>query len=563
MQSNPYDLRIQFDQRVPMRDGITLSADIYFSATGSQQGKHPVILLRTPYLKTDINLDMAKYFVRRGYFVVAMDVRGRGDSDGEFVPYFNEGRDGYDSIEWCASQSWCDGNVGTWGASYGGRCQWLAALEQPPHLRAMVVMVTPSDPFVETPTGTPSPMHLCWLHLVSGRVPQSVESIDWFHVYEHLPLLTMDESVGHPIPKWRTEFVHTQLDDYWLPLCYQTHFDRLTVPTFHISGWYDDEQIGTPLNYIGMTTQAATPAARASQRLLMGPWSHAVNRSMTLGTIDFGSHALIDLYSEQTRWYDRWLKHSEQPPEAREAPVRLFIMGTNEWRDEREWPLARTQWTPFYLHSSGHANSRAGDGSLSTEKPAPGGIFDVYDSYEYDPAQPFPFITDATSAQIGGPDDYAVVQLREDVLVYTTTPCLENVEVTGPIRLDLYAASSAPDTDFMAMLLDVWPNGFRQRLCDGMVRARFREGMAHPSFIEPNKIYHYSIDCWNTSQVFKTGHRICLQLSSSAFPKYDRNQNIVAPLGQSSDFVVAHQRIYHDRDHPSALVLPIIPASRA
>jgi uncharacterized protein len=564
MQSNPYDLRIQFDQRVPMRDGITLSADIYFSVTNSQQGKHPAILLRTPYLKTDINLDMAKYFVKSGYFVVAMDVRGRGDSDGEFVPYFNEGKDGYDAIEWCAAQPWCDGNVGTWGASYSGRCQWLAALEQPPHLHAMVVMVPPSDPFVETPTGTPSPMHLCWLHLVSGRVPQSIDPIDWFRVYEHLPLLTMDESVGHPIPIWRKELEHTQLDDYWLPLCYQTHFDHLTVPTFHISGWYDDEQVGTPLNYVGMTTQAPTPEARASQRLLMGPWPHSVNRftspgSTKFGDVDFGPQALIDLYGEQVRWYDRWLRQREQPPE---APVRLFVMGTNEWRDEQEWPLARTQWTAFYLHSGGHANSRTGDGWLSVETTPAQETFS-YDAYDYDPALPFPFITDATSTQIGGPDDYAILQQREDVLVYVTSPLSEDVEVTGPIQLDLYAASSAPDTDFMAMLLDVWPDGFCQRLCDGMVRARFRKGMTHPSLIEPGQVYHYAIDCWNTSQVFKVGHRICLQLSSSAFPKYDRNQNIAAPLGQLADIVVAHQRIYHDHVHPSALVLPIIPASPA
>ncbi|HXX77946.1 MAG TPA: CocE/NonD family hydrolase, partial [Ktedonobacteraceae bacterium] len=214
----------------------------------------------------------AKYFAERGYVFVAMDVRGRGDSDGTFVPYLNEGQDGYDAIEWCASQDWSDGNVGTIGSSYPGCVQWLAALHKPAHLKAMVVRVTPSDPFVETPTGLPSPMTLCWLHFVSGHMNQLMEAVDWENVYEHLPLITMDERAGRRNANWRANVEHPQLDDYWELLCYQNKFDQIDVPVLHISGWYDDEQIGTPLNYIGMTARGATPAARDSQRLLMGPW---------------------------------------------------------------------------------------------------------------------------------------------------------------------------------------------------------------------------------------------------------------------------------------------------
>ncbi|GHO85290.1 CocE/NonD family hydrolase [Dictyobacter formicarum] len=549
----PRELQIQFDQRVPMRDGITLSADIYMPVGTLQKiGQRPVILSRTPYMKAEISLETAKYFVRNGYIFVAMDVRGRGDSDGDFVPYFNEGRDGYDAVEWCASQPWSDGNVGTIGASYGGRIQWLTAIERPPHLKAMVVLVPPSDPFVETPTGTQSPMHLCWLHLVSGRALQSMERVAWEQVYQHLPLLTMDESVGRSIPSWRTGMQHTQLDDYWEPLCYQQKFERIDMPVLHISGWYDDEQIGTPLNYIGMTTQGATAEARANQRLLMGPWGHNVNAESRIGDVDFGPQAIIDLRAEQLHWYDRYLKGL---PAKWEAPVRIFVMGNNEWRDEQEWPLARTQWTPYYLHSQGRANSRFGNGSLSPSKPAT----EPADTYLYDPANAVPFITEATSSQIGGPDDYSSLQRRDDMLVYVSEPLQEDVEVTGPIKVDLYASSSAPDTDFMVMLIDVWPNGFRQRLCDSMVRARFRNGMDKPELIKPEEIYHYSIDCWNVSQVFKVGHRICVQVTSSAFPKYDRNQNTGAPLGMTSELAVAEQRIYHDAEHPSAVVLPIIP----
>jgi uncharacterized protein len=551
---DPRKIRILFNQRVPMRDGTMLSADIYLPA--GEITPRPVILTRTPYLKADmVVVARAQQFVKRGYVYVAMDVRGRGDSDGgPFNPYFTEGPDGYDSIEWCAVQPWSDGNIGTYGGSYLGCIQWLAALEQPPHLRSMVVLVPPSDPFVETPTGVPSPIHLCWLHYVSGRVTQPMDAFDWEKVYSHLPLLTMDEQIGRIDERWRAEFEHPQLDEFWQPLCYQQRFGELSVPTLHISGWYDDEQVGTPLNFIGMTTRGATAEARSSQRLLMGPWGHNVNTSTKVSEIDFGPQSLIPIYDEVARWYDRWLRN--YPEGRQDAPVRIFIMGENAWRDEQEWPLARAQWTPFFLQSGGSANSRFGNGRLSTILPAAN---EPSDEYTYNPANPTPFLTEPTSSQIGEADDYTAVQRRDDVLVYQTEPLEKDTEVTGPVRVDLYASSSALDTDFMAMLIDVWPNGYRQRLCDGMVRARFREGMDQPSLIEPGQIYHYSIDCWNTAQVFQAGHRICLQISSSAFPKFDRNLNTGAALGLTSEFVTADQRIYHDAEHPSAIVLPIVP----
>jgi putative CocE/NonD family hydrolase len=551
-------MRIAFDQRVPMRDGITLSADIYFPDNPEKAvAKWPTILTRTPYVKAVASaIDMAKYYTRHGYVFVAIDVRGRGDSEGTFTPYRHDGQDGYDSIEWIAAQAWSDGNVGTIGSSYPGRIQWLASLERPPHLRAMVVRVTPSDPFVETPTGLPSPMHLCWLHLTSGRVNQIMEAVNWEEVYDHLPLESMDERAGRPNRHWRDDLSHPQLDEYWEPLRYQNKFDQIDVPVLHVSGWYDDEQIGTPLNYIGMTTHGATPFARANQRLLMGPWGHAVNTTSKLGEVDFGPQALINLRDVERRWFDRYLKGKGNDTTEQDAPVRLFIMGENAWRDEQEWPLARTQWTPYYLHSAGRANSRYGDGSLSTATPASD---ETPDNYRYDPSRPVPFVTAPTSSQVGGPDDYAAIERRDDVLVYVTEPLAADLEVTGPLRVELYAASSAPDTDFMAKLVDIWPSGFTQRIADGMVRARFRDGMDRPSLIEPGKIYCYTIDCWNTAQVFKAGHRIGLEISSSAFPKYDRNLNTGAPLGKTSEMAVAEQTIYHDAEHPSAIVLPVIP----
>lgn len=547
-----HEVQIDFDIRVAMRDGVALSADAYRPRA---EGRFPAVLLRTPYLKNgDGALALGRFFAERGYALVYQDVRGRGDSDGAFVPYRNDGRDGYDTIEWLAAQPWCDGNVGTMGGSYLGRIQWLAALERPPHLRAMIVSVCPSDPFVEWPTGTNGLQHLCWLHMTSGRTMQNTGAVDWDAAYWHLPLLTMDEQIGRAMPQWREELGHEQLDDYWRAICYQDKFGQIDLPILHISGWYDDEQIGTPLNYRGMVAQAPTPRARAGQRLLMGPWGHRIEGVTSLGDLDFGPAALLDLKGTQLRWFDHWLKDMPNGV-AEEPPVRLFVMGANEWRHEREWPIARAQSTRLYLRGGGKANSRFGDGALGDAPPHG----EPADSYRYDPARPFPFLTEPTSSQIGGPDDYAAPQRRDDVLVYVSPPLEHDTEVTGPIGVELYAASSAPDTDFMAMLLDVHPSGFAQRLCDGMVRARFRDGMAAPSLIVPGEVYRYAIDCWNVSQVFRRGHRIGLQITSSAFPKYDRNLNTGEALATGTRMAVAEQTIYHDAERPSCVILPIIP----
>lgn len=547
-----HTVRIAFNQRVRMRDGVELSADVY---RPDSAGKFPVILSRTPYVKTSgSTLAIARYFVTRGYVFVAMDVRGRGDSDGVFVPYRNDGRDGYDTIEWCAQQAWSTGKIGTIGGSYNGRIQWLTALEQPPHLTAMIAMVTPSDPFVEWPTGVPLPMDISWHHFTAGRVSQNMEAVDWPKIQRHLPLNTMDEAAGRPNRNWKEMFEHPQLDQWWEPLRYQNKFERVKVPVLHISGWYDDEQIGTPLNFIGMTTKGATPDIRRSQKLLMGPWPHAINSTSRLGEVDFGPTAIIDLNGYWLRWFDYWLKGVDNGV-MREPSARIFVMGENRWVDESEWPIARTQWVKYYLHSRGRANSLFGDGSLSTALPDNQPV----DNYTNDPARPVPFITEPSFAQIGSTDDYRAVERRDDVLVYTSAPLPEDVQICGPIKARLFASSSSRDTDFMMKLLDVWPNGYAQRLTDGMVRARFREGMERPSLIDPGRVYEYSIDLWNTCQTFKQGHAIRVEVASTAFPKYDRNPNTGEPLGTSKRLEPAQQKIYHDRERASYIVLPIVP----
>ena len=567
--------------RIPMRDGVQVAADVYLpqgvaldvssrgvtpneetKASSAEPGRFqsgtdrvPAIVVRTPYGRnTDGHVDQGRYFAARGYALIVVDVRGRGDSEGTFVPYRGEGKDGYDTIEWVAAQPWCTGQVGTLGGSYLGRIQWLTALHKPPHLKAMIPIVSPSDPFVEWPTGTPDPMHVCWQFLTSDRMPQNINQVNWDEVYTHLPLITMDEAAGRKMPLWRELFDHCYLDEWWKEVCYQNRFDEIDLPVMHISGWYDDEQIGTPLNYAGMAKSAPSEEARRAGRLIMGPWGHNVNASTKVGALDFGPNALIDLRGRQLSFFDHWLK-GEQNGVDEETPVSIFVMGKNEWRQEAEWPLARTKYTPMYFHSNGNANSRFGDGSLSPFQPDQ----ECVDKYLYDPAHPVPFLTEPTSSQIGGPDDYSAVHRRDDVLVYSSEPLKDELEVTGPVKVELYAATSASDTDFMAQLHDVWPNGYAQRLCDGMVRVRFRKGMDQPELVEPGTIVRYEIDCWNTSHVFLPGHRIAVHITSSAFPKYDRNPNTDEPLGLTARFETAEQTVFHDAEHPSAIILPVIP----
>lgn len=549
--AGPLGVIIDFDRRVKMRDGVELSADVY---RPEGAGKHPVILVRTPYTKVDERvLKDGRFFASHGYAFIAMDVRGRGDSDGKFAPYVNDGVDGYDAIEWAAAEPWSSGKVGTFGGSYAGRVQWLAAVLQPPHLTSMVSMVCPSDPFVEWPTGIPLPLDMSWHHFTAGHVNQNDRAVDWAKLALHLPLSTLDEASGRPSAAWKEMFEHPQLDAYWGRLRYQHRYDAVKAAVLHVSGWYDDEHIGTPLNFAGMAT-SGPEAFRSKQKLLMGPWPHRVRATPTkVGEVDFGPAAGFDLDGYVLRWFDATLK-GEGDAILREPPVRLFVMGDNKWVDEGEWPIARTAWAKYYLHGRGRANSRLGDGSLSTTPPGA----EPADKYAYDPADPTPFLTDASFAQIGGPDDYRAVERRDDVLVYSTEPLDADRTVCGPIKANLWAISSAKDTDFTAKLLDVWPNGFAQRLTDGMVRARFREGMATPKLIEPGRAYEYTVDLWDTCQTFKKGHAVRLEISSSAFPKYDRNLNTGEALGKGTKMQIAEQQILHDKDHPSHVVLPIV-----
>jgi len=325
-----------------------------------------------------------------------------------------------------------------------------------------------------------------------------------------------------------------------------------------VTSWYDIFLHGGLANFCGLRRHAMTETVRAAQKLLIGPWAHLFPytspSSTGTGDIDFGPAALIDLHETQLRWFDHWLKGIDTGL-LDEPPVKIFVMGENRWRDEREWPLARTRYTPYYLHSRGRANSASGDGTLSHELPRD----ERADQVVYDPDDPVPTHGGNTLIIAMGVQDQRPVEARDDVLVYTSTMMSDALEVTGPIAVTLYAASSAPDTDFTAKLVDVRPDGYAQNLADGIVRARYRDSRVAPAPLTPGAVSTFTIDLWATSHVFLPGHRIRVEISSSNFPRFDRNLNTGDDPATGTRRQTARQTIFHDPRYPSHITLPIIP----
>ena len=550
----PYKVQLEFDVRVPMRDGVALSTDIYRPAG---PGRFPVILVRTPYDNgTAGNRRTGKQWAALGYVYAIQDVRGRGDSEGTFYPLVTEAKDGADAIEWLARQPWSNGRVGTTGGSYLGWTQVYAAIENPPALKAMVPIVTPTDPDRNFPMqfGAFSPTVVSWFAFISGKTLQDISELDLNAAYATLPLREADQVLGWHSKPWRDYFDHPAQDDYWRAQHYQERLLQSTVPMLHVSGWYDDVLVGTLENFTALTSTRVSAATKAGQRMIIGPWGHGVNQSTRMGEVDFGPTALIDLTGIQRRWFDRWLKGESNGVEA-EAPVKIFVMGRNVWREEREWPLARTRYLKFYLRSGGRANTLFGDGRLDTLPPDR----EPADRYRYDPAHPTPFITEPSFSQVGGPDDYRGVERRDDILVYTGDAVVQPTEVCGPLTVNLVAASSARDTDWATKVLAVRPDGFAMRLNDGLVRARFAKDRSREQFLTPGQPETYQIDNWATCFVLEPGWRLRLEVASAAFPKFDRNLNTGGRIGYEAAGVAADQTVFHERNRESYLVVPVIP----
>jgi putative CocE/NonD family hydrolase len=560
------NILIEKNVLVPMRDGVRLATDVY---RDPDAGPQPVLLMRTPYDKDGgSDLDLLR-FVQAGYAVVTQDCRGRNASEGAFNPMFQERADGADAVAWAARQPWSSGKVGGFGGSYLGNTQWLAAAEAPPELLALAPTVTWSDFYAGMQyEGGANYMHGLWWSLgmveeevrrrmASGQaVPEGMPQGD---PTDHLPLSDLP-ALRELAPHYFEWLAHPTADAYWHGASPNASYERIGAPALNIGGWYDIFLWGTLQNYLGMRQRGGSETARTHQRLLIGPWTHG-NFSGSFPDREFGMAAsteAIDLSGVHLRWFDRWLKDVPDGAEA-DKPVKLFVMGLDQWREEDAWPLPDTRYTPYYLHSGGRANSLRGDGLLALaapeEQPA--------DVVLYNPHRPAPTVGGQVlimGVNASGPRDQRSVEERDDVLCYTTPPLERAVEVTGPIELVLHASSSARDTDFTGKLVDVHPDGRAIILTEGILRARYRNSLAAPEPLEPGAVYELRLDLWATANVFLPGHRIRLEVSSSNFPRFARNSNsggVIADEGPEA-YIPTINRVFHDRARPSHLILPII-----
>lgn len=540
------------------RDGVTLRADIY---RPKAEGRFPVLINRSPYNKYLYVTD-GIVSAQRGYVFVIQDMRGCFASDGEWYPFRYDAQDGYDTVEWAASLPYSNAKVGMVGISYVGVPQLLAATTAPPHLVAIYPGLTASD------------FHANWIYqggafsqlfaqgwarrfaindlakqLQSATVPSDSRAPPAAYPLVELP---RTERLGQYYYDWAA---HPNYDDYWKQWSIEERYGQIKVPALHIGGWYDLFMPGALRNFQGIRDHGGSAAARNGQRLVIIPGGHA-GFGPEIGEINFGSGSFFDVGASGLRWFD-WVMKGIDNGVAREKPVKLFVMGKNVWRFEDSWPLARAKSLRLYLHSKGRANTLNGDGSLSPKRPAA----EPHDEYAYDPENPVLTHGGAIGGGYGapGPRDQREVESRSDVLVYSTPPFDQEMEITGPVTLELFVSSSAVDTDFTAKLVDVWPSGFAQNLSDGILRVRYRNSMETPELLQPGKVYKLTIDLSATSNVFLVGHRLRLQITSSDFPRFDRNLNTGASPEQSTEQVTAINRIYHERRHPSSLILPLIP----
>jgi putative CocE/NonD family hydrolase len=552
------------------RDGIHLSVDIYRPA---KAGRYPALLTITPYDHTS-NEDQkrrARWFAKRGYAVAIADTRGRYDSEGVWDPFNPKQKtDGYDLVEWIAKQPWCIGRVGMYGPSYMGWESWWTATQTPPSLKAIVPEVAPPDQMRNAPyqDGVIVGWVFDWVAMMSGRTTQAIgsERYDEFAGRRtqdppHTPYLELNRIRGAMDAPWFDTWMRENLStaEYWKAISYQTpeNYSKVMVPSLAVSGWFDVDHPGTPMNYIGMRQYGGTPEARRP-RLVIGPWAHGPIGSRTSAGIDYGPDAAIDWDGYVTRWFDHYLKGIENGVED-DPVVHVFVMGANKWRAENDWPLPQTQWKEYYFDSQGKANSLKGDGLLTPTPPKRNSA----DKYTYDPAHP------TASSPLDGARDTRLSAIGSEVLVYQTPPLQSAIEVTGPIEATLYAATSARDTDWFVRLVDVQQDGRSLLLAEGAMRARSRDennsgrfNSERLSTITPAKIYRYTIQFWRgTANLFQVGHRIRVEISSSWFPYFAPNLNTGADnlaMVSMDKAIVANQTVYHGPRYPSHILLPVI-----
>jgi uncharacterized protein len=562
-----YEFTVEYNVAVKMRDGAILRADIYKPKTDERL---PVLLTRTPYDKSKTWITpFAHLAAARGYVVIMQDVRGRYESEGEWYPFKHEAEDGYDTIEWAAALPYTSGKVGMFGGSYVGATQMLAALARPPHLVAICPAVTASN-YHENWTYQGGAFEQWFNQSWTSGLVENTETRRWnsaktaiagmntLPVTDYQPLKPDGSGLAPYYLDW---LAHPSFDAYWKQWSIENHYAQIQVPVFTVAAWYDIFLGGSLRNFIRLQIEAGSEASRKGQRLYVGTGGHSGGWGGKIGAMDFGDKAFLDPDELMLRWYDHLLKGEVNGAES-DKPVKIFVMGKNVWRDEENWPLARAQETKYFLHSHGAANGISGGGTLSTTMPAA----EQRDAFTYDPGDPTPTIGGPLCCALlppgGGPQDQRPAETRNDVLVFTTPAIPQEMEVTGPVTADLYVSSSAVDTDFVAKLVDVWPNGFAQNLTDGILRMRYRNSNEKADLLNPGEIYHITVDMWATSNVFLPGHKLRLEISSSNFPRFDRNLNTGGDQAHETRTVKANNILFHDKEHPSALVLPVVPTAK-
>jgi putative CocE/NonD family hydrolase len=563
-----FDVEIERSVPVPMRDGIVLRADVYRPAA---TGRFPVLVERVGYELGARVSAYGPYYAQRGYAVVGQNVRGAYASEGELVPFRDDGsgahQDGYDTVEWAAAQPWSNGNVGMLDGSYSGFTQYLVAPTRPPHLRALSPREGGGDLYRDwvfraganqlyfTRSWT---LQTClgWLShpAAAAQNPDGRERLERAlaegldPLLAHLPLNECAPLTGLPIAHWYFEHLsHPDDDAYWQALRMTTQFPEVDVPMLHIAGWFDFFLGGTLRAFQGLQVHARSEAARRAQRLVIGPWVHgpAAAGQRQAGEVDFGSDAIFDLHAHRLRWYDYWLKGVANGA-MDGPPVRAFLMGANRWLELDSWPPPAVTYRPLFLHHG----VGAGGGSLSFDGPD---ADEAPDSFTYDPREPVPSLI--VYPQLG-PKDHRPIEDR--VLTYTSDVLDTDLVVAGPVTANLHASSSAPDTDWIVRLCDVWPDGRSMSVCDGVLRARYRESLTQPTLLTPGEVYEFQVDLWSTAQVFKAGHRLRVHVTSSDFPRYDRNLNTGGSFGMESHSAIAVNTVFYDTVRPSHLTLPIL-----
>ncbi len=570
------EVRLQGSIKILMRDRTMLSTDLYFPVGAS--ARLPVILIRTPYDKAPYRKpkSAAYEFAAQGYIVAVQDTRGRHESDGKYTAFEGDVTDGYDTTDWLSKQSWSNGNIGTYGCSYVGDVQILQAQLRHPNLKAMIPQAAGSS------VGAAGDRYYYFgarkagnMDFASGfgwfsnegnkdrtKPPRKIPDSELRKVWGTLPLLGMVERAGGAPSDWNEIVSRKLTDPWWDQFGYLKGKERFNVPALHIGSWYDFGVAEVLLEFNMLRTNAESAVARDNQFAVISPTNHCQSETGTsehtfVGGRDLGD-ARFQYYSLYLKWFDHWLKGIDNGV-TRQPKLMLYVMGKNQWRGEQEWPLARTKYTRYYLHSDGHANTRSGTGTLSDKAPAQ----EPVDRYTYDPGNPVPSrggpICCTGDPHADGSYDQSEVETRGDVLVYTTPVLTRGVEVTGPLKVVLYARSSAKDTDFTAKLVDVYPDGKAYNVQEGILRARYRNGFTKTAWMRPGEANEIPIDLEATSNYFGPGHRIRLEISSSNFPRFDRNLNTGGNNYDETKWLAADNQIHHTAAKPSYILLPVIP----